>query len=347
MSTVIHNKTLVMSILYWYSVYTLHTGDQMARTNIPVLDLEDYLSDDLTRKSKFVEELGEALIDIGFFSLTNHGIDLKQIDKAYAVAEEFFALPTDTKAKYENKDGPKQRGHIPFGIEAAKGFATPDLKEFWQTGRRLSADNPHVESIPPNIWPDEDLESFRPAIDGLYKKMDNLGVLLLEACALYLQKDKNWFVDMAQDGNTILRVIHYPPISPDADPNAVRAAQHEDINFITLLVGATADGLEVMDHDGEWIPVQGKHDHIIVDTGDMIQNITNGLYKAITHRVVNPTDAKGDRYSMPLFVHPRPDVDLSPRPEFFERTGGEAKYPNISAGDYLEQRLREIGLQKD
>ncbi len=319
----------------------------MARTSIPVLNLQDYLSDDPTRKEKFVQELGEALIDIGFFSLTGHGIDLSHIDKAYAVAEEFFALDDTTKAKYENKEGPKQRGHIPFGIEAAKGFTTPDLKEFWQTGRSLDDNNPHFQAIPANIWPDEDLPEFKPTIDGLYRKMDHLGVLLLEACALYLGKEKNWFVDMAEDGNTILRVIHYPPIGEDADPNAVRAAQHEDINFITLLVGATADGLEVMDHDGEWIAVEGKHDHIIVDTGDMIQNITNGLYKAITHRVVNPEDAKGDRYSMPLFVHPRPDVDLSPRPEFFERTGGKAKYPNITAGEYLAQRLREIGLQKD
>ena len=319
----------------------------MARTSIPVLNLQDYVSNDESRRNKFVQELGEALIDIGFFSLTGHGIDLDHIDKAYSVSEKFFALPAATKAKYENQDGPKQRGHIPFGIEAAKGNPTPDLKEFWQTGRSLSPDNPHFDSIPPNIWPDADLPEFQDTIDGLYKEMDHLGVLLLEACALYLGKDKNWFVDMAQDGNTILRVIHYPPIAEDADPNAVRAAQHEDINFITLLVGATADGLEVMDHDGSWIAVEGKHDHIIVDTGDMIQNITNGLYKAITHRVVNPEDAKGDRYSMPLFVHPRPDVDLTPRPEFFDRTGGEAKYPSITAGEYLAQRLREIGLQKD
>ena len=319
----------------------------MARQSIPVLNLQDYLSDDETRNNKFVQELGEALIDIGFFSLTGHGIDLDHIDKAYAVAEEFFALSPETKAKYENQDGPKQRGHIPFGIEAAKGNPTPDLKEFWQTGRTLREDNIHFDAIPPNIWPDPDLPDFQPTIDGLYRKMDHVGVLLLEACALYLGKEKNWFVDMAQDGNTILRVIHYPPIAEDADPNAVRAAQHEDINFITLLVGATADGLEVMDHDGSWIAVEGKHDHIIVDTGDMIQNITNGFYKSITHRVVNPEDAKGDRYSMPLFVHPRPDVDLSPRPEFFDRTGGEAKYPNITAGEYLAQRLREIGLQKD
>ena len=319
----------------------------MARQSIPVLNLQDYLSDDENRKNRFVHELGEALVDIGFFSLTGHGIDLNHIDKAYSVAEEFFALSPDTKAKYENKDGPKQRGHIPFGIEAAKGNPTPDLKEFWQTGRTLSTDNPHYETIPENIWPDDDLPDFQSTIDGLYNEMDNVGVLLLEACALYLGKDKNWFVNMAQDGNTILRVIHYPPIAEDADPNAVRAAQHEDINFITLLVGATADGLEVMDHDGSWIAVEGRHDHIIVDTGDMIQNITNGFYKSITHRVVNPEDAKGDRYSMPLFVHPRPDVDLSPRPEFFDRTGGTAKYPNITAGEYLEQRLREIGLQKD
>jgi isopenicillin N synthase-like dioxygenase len=176
--------------------------------------------------------------------------------------------------------------------------------------------------------------------------MENLSLTLLEACALYLEKDKNWFTNMAADGNTILRVIHYPPISKDADPQSVRSAAHEDINLITLLVGATADGLEVQDHDGSWIAIEGSHDHIIVDTGDMIQNITNGLFKATTHRVVNPKDATGDRYSMPLFVHPRNEIDLSPRTEFISQTGGVSKYPSITAGEYLQQRLSEIGLKK-
>ena len=149
---------------------------------------------------------------------------------------------------------------------------------------------------------------------------------------------------MAHNGNTILRVIHYPALGENSPKGAVRSAQHEDINLITLLVGATADGLQVMDHDGTWIEVEGNHDHIIVDSGDMLQNLTNGLFKSTTHRVVNPPDAKSDRYSMPMFVHPRDDVDLTPLPEFIEMTGGEALYDSITAGDYLYQRLVEIGL---
>ena len=318
----------------------------MARRSIPVLDLQDYLSDDETRKADFVQRLGQALTDIGFFSLTNHGIDLNHIDKAYEVAKDFFEMPMAVKEKYENKVGPKQRGFIPFGIEHAKNNPAPDLKEFWQTGRTLLPDHPQYANFDHNVWPDEDLPEYRPTIDGLYLEMERLGTILLEACALYLEQPKDFFTNLADDGNTILRIIHYPPISPDADPKSVRAAQHEDINFITLLMGATADGLEVMDHDGSWIAVEGKHEHIIVDTGDMIQNITNGLFKAITHRVVNPEDAKGDRYSMPLFVHPRADVDLTPRPEFIAKSGGVAKFPSLTAGEYLAQRLAEIGLKK-
>jgi isopenicillin N synthase-like dioxygenase len=152
---------------------------------------------------------------------------------------------------------------------------------------------------------------------------------------------------MAQHGNTILRILHYPALGPDTPDGAVRSAQHEDINFITLLIGASADGLEVMDHDGEWIKVEGNHDHIIVDSGDMLANLTNGLFKAVTHRVINPKDNTSDRYSMPLFTHPRDEVDLTPRPEFILRTGGEALYPSITAGEFLHQRLVEIGLVDD
>ena len=152
---------------------------------------------------------------------------------------------------------------------------------------------------------------------------------------------------MAIDGNTILRILHYPALGDDVPEGAVRSAQHEDINFITLLVGASAAGLEVMDHDGGWIAVEGNHEHIIVDSGDMLQNLTNGLFKAVTHRVVNPPDANSDRYSMPIFTHPRDDVDLTPLPEFIERTGGEALYPSITAGEFMRQRLIEIGLMDD
>ena len=174
--------------------------------------------------------------------------------------------------------------------------------------------------------------------------MESMSSELLAAASLYLGKPESWLPDMSHNGNTILRVIHYPALGENSPEGAVRSAQHEDINLITLLVGATADGLQVMDHDGTWIEVEGNHDHIIVDSGDMLQNLTNGLFKSTTHRVINPPDATSDRYSMPMFVHPRDDVDLTPLPEFVEMTGGESLYDSITAGEYLHQRLVEIGL---
>ena len=234
-----------------------------------------------------------------------------------------------------------------IGIEHAKDNPAPDLKEFWQTGRTLPDGHALKSEYPTNIWPTGDCPEFGPAVDGLYIQMEALSRTLLEICSQYLGMGPDWLPDMAIDGNTILRVLHYPALGEDVVEGAVRSAQHEDINFITLLVGASADGLEVMDHDGGWIAVEGNHEHIIVDSGDMLQNLTNGLFKAVTHRVINPPDATSDRYSMPMFTHPRDDVDLTPRPEFVARSGGVALYPSISAGGYLRQRLIEIGLIED
>ncbi|MAE78910.1 MAG: 2OG-Fe(II) oxygenase, partial [Euryarchaeota archaeon] len=218
--------------------------------------------------------------------------------------------------------------------------------EFWQTGRShpTSGKKPtYVE----NVWPENHLPQFRDVIDGLFSRMENVSQNLLESCSLYLGKPKSWLGSMAEDGNTIMRIIHYPPLGDDVPPGAVRSAEHEDINFITLLVTATADGLEVMDHDGSWIKVEGDATHIIVDSGDMLQNLTNGLFKSTTHRVVNPANSTERRFSMPMFVHPRNEIDLTPRPEFIELTGGKALFQSITAGDYLHQRLVEIGLAED
>ncbi|MDP6906548.1 MAG: 2-oxoglutarate and iron-dependent oxygenase domain-containing protein [Candidatus Thalassarchaeaceae archaeon] len=317
----------------------------MARDSIPTLDLREYTNGDQGSRAAFIQKMGEALEDIGFFALTGHGIPLDDISQAYAVSEEFFDKDDSVKMRW-NQSG-NQRGYVPFGVEHAKDNPAPDLKEFWQTGRTLSDGHAMKEVYATNIWPTEDAPEFEPAIDGLYIQMEELSRTLLEVCSEYLGKGPNWLPDMAIDGNTILRILHYPALGADVPDGAVRSAQHEDINFITLLVGASADGLEVMDHDGEWIKVQGNHEHIIIDSGDMLQNLTNGLFKAVTHRVVNPPDSTSDRYSMPMFTHPRDDVDLTPRPEFIARTGGEALYPSISAGEFLRQRLIEIGLIKD
>ena len=305
--------------------------------DLAVCDLRDWHSGG-TRREAFIQAMGHALQDIGFFALTGHGIPIEAIDEAYRVARVFFELEPEVKRTYEQVGQHRQRGFTPFGVEHAKDQMAPDLKEFWQTGRTI--DDPE---FPVNVWPSE-VTGFESSIDGLYLAMEAMSRDLLSAASLYLGKQATWLPEMATDGNTILRLIHYPPLGGDVQEGAVRSAQHEDINLITLLVGATADGLQVMDHDGTWIAVDGNHDHIIVDSGDMLQNLTNGLFKSTTHRVVNPPDARSDRYSMPMFVHPRNDVDLTPRPEFVERTGGEVRYESITAGAYLHQRLIEIGL---
>ena len=317
----------------------------MARDSIPTLDLREYTEGDADTQDAFVQKMGEALEDIGFFALSGHGIPLDDINRAYDVSETFFNMDDDTKMNWNQ--GGNQRGYVPFGIEHAKDNPAPDLKEFWQTGRTLPDGHALKSEYPTNIWPTGDCPEFGPAVDGLYIQMEALSRTLLGICSQYLGMGPDWLPDMAMDGNTILRVLHYPALGEDVMEGAVRSAQHEDINFITLLVGASADGLEVMDHDGGWIAVEGNHEHIIVDSGDMLQNLTNGLFNAVTHRVINPPDATSDRYSMPMFTHPRDDVDLTPRPEFIARTGGEALYPSISAGEYLRQRLIEIGLIED
>ena len=319
--------------------------DSMTRDSIPILDLREYAEGDAASREAFVQKMGEAFEDIGFFALTGHGIPLDDITRAYDVSETFFNMDDSTKMRW-NQDG-NQRGYVPFGIEHAKDNPAPDLKEFWQTGRTLPDGHALKSEYPTNIWPTGDCPEFGPAIDGLYLQMEVLSRTLLEICSQYLGMGPEWLPDMAIDGNTILRILHYPALGEDVVEGAVRSAQHEDINFITLLVGASADGLEVMDHDGGWIAVEGNHEHIIVDSGDMLQNLTNGLFKAVTHRVINPPDATSDRYSMPMFTHPRDDVDLTPRPEFVARSGGVALYPSISAGGYLRQRLIEIGLIED
>ena len=249
----------------------------MART-IAVCDISDCHAGGLQRES-FIQKMGEALQDIGFFALTGHGIDVEAITKSYSVSEDFFHLPQDEKNRYEQAELFRQRGYTPYGVEHAKDNPAPDLKEFWQTGRTI--DDPDFHK---NIWPQEPVE-FESAIDGLYIAMESMSSQLLAAASLYLKKPESWLPDMSANGNTILRVIHYPPLGEDAPEGAVRSAQHEDINLITLLVGATADGLQVMDHDGSWIEVEGNHDHIIIDSGDMLQNLTNGLFKSTTHRV--------------------------------------------------------------
>lgn len=315
----------------------------MAVQNIPVVDLTSWASGGAARQS-FVKTVGEALADTGFFAVRNHGVTDALMTRAYDAARTFFHLPAETKARYHAPEKKGQRGFTGFGREHAKDSTAPDLKEFWQVGRPDVPDTHPVHRVfGPNFWPSE-VPAFGPTFVELYRHLEGLGAILLEAAAEYIDEPSRQFREMATDSDTIVRVLYYPPVAKDVPPGAVRSAAHEDINLITLLSGATSEGLELLRRDGTWMPVHTGFDTIVVDAGDMLQNVTNGIYKSTTHRVVNPGDASSERFSMPCFIHARANVDLAPLPSCVARTGGVAKYPSLTAGQYLEQRLREIGL---
>ncbi len=305
----------------------------MRLQTIPVVDLQDFLSDSPPRQQSFVSTMGSALEDIGFFAVINHGVDSTLIQSAYQVAQTFFELPEAVKRRYEDPKLNGQRGFTRFGREHAKDHPVPDLKEFWHVG----------ESKLPNLYPAE-VPQFAPTLNELHTQLAACAAKLLEACALYLGEPRNLLREMTIGGDTILRVIHYPPVEIDAHPASLRSAPHEDINLITLLCEATADGLELRQRDGLWRPIHALEGQIIVDSGDMLQQLTNGLLKSTTHRVVNPDSDRDRRFSMPYFVHPKAEADLTPLPSCIAKTGGYATFPPITAGAYLQQRLQEIGL---
>jgi isopenicillin N synthase-like dioxygenase len=317
---------------------------------IPVLDLSDFQATG-DRRQQFIDQLGAALQHIGFFALIHHGVDAELIAEAYRLSEQFFSLPEAIKQGYEIAGINGQRGFTSFGKEHAKDHPMPDLKEFWHIGRESpdeSPDKPCERSLElrsltlPNVQISE-VPNFHPTMVHLYSQLEACAAELLQACALYLHEPENLMVEMIQGGDTILRIIHYPPISADAHPASLRSAPHEDINLITLLCEATADGLELQQRDGSWLTIPALPGQIIVDSGDMLQQLTNGLLKSTTHRVVNARNDRDRRFSMPFFVHPRPEVDLTPLPSCIAQTGTQ-KFPAIIAGDYLMKRLREIGL---
>ena len=316
--------------------------------SIPVVNLQDFLSADPAKRENFVKVLGDALTDLGFFAVTHHGVDSALIKRCYGLCEAFFTQDNETKCKSERPELKGQRGFTSFGRESAKDAKTADLKEYFHVGRELDSSHPDLSKYGPNIWPEppDVPDAFRPSFLDLYAQLEQCAQHLLEACALYLEQSESLFADMARDGDTILRIIHYPPVPEDAEPSAMRAAAHEDINLITLLCEATEGGLELLQRDGTWRAIHALDGQIIVDAGDMLQNLTNGILKSTTHRVVNPDNNRSRRFSMPYFVHPRGEVDLSPLSACIEREGAQ-KYPNISASEYLLQRLHEMGLHKE
>lgn len=308
---------------------------------VPELSLLSYVNGSTQDQINFVDTLFSGLKDYGFVVLSDHTIAQEKVDKAYEYVHEFFQLPEETKLKYYDKSIAGQRGLTPFGREHAKGNPNPDLKEFWHVGRELSDQSKYKGVYPDNIWPEEEIPPFKKAFLELYNSMDATSVVLLEAIGKALDVPAGFFREMVADGNSILRTIHYPPTTGQDTANSIRAAAHEDINLITLLVGATASGLQLKDRDGTWLDVDSKPGQIVVDTGDMMSRLTNEVLPATTHRVVNPDNSGDRRYSMPFFVHPHSEAMLSCLPSC---ANDGRKYEDITAGDFLQQRLREIGL---
>ncbi len=317
---------------------------------IPTLDIRRFNAPvDSGDRDAFVAELGAAYREWGFAGIRGHGIAQPLIDDAYQVFSRFFALPEDRKRKYHVAGGGGARGYTPFGVETAKGAQYSDLKEFWHIGREIPRDSNYATDMPPNLWPAE-IPRFREVGYGLYEALDQLGARVLSALALHIDLPADYFADKTDSGNSILRPIHYPPITADADPDKqlpnVRAGAHEDINLITLLVGASAAGLEVKSRHGDWVPFTAEADTIVVNIGDMLQRLTNHVYPSTTHRVVNPPGAaaRQPRYSIPFFLHPNPDFLIDVLPSTIS-ADNPSRYPEpITAQGYLEERLREIKL---
>jgi len=293
---------------------------------------------------EIADELGRSFAEFGFAVVRDHGIPQDLIDRAEEKSKEFFALPDETKRAYKIEGGGGARGYTPFGTEKAKDAEIFDLKEFWHVGRSLPEGHELSEFMAPNVWPAE-IDGFKETFSELYSAFETAGARVLEAIALHLGLDRDYFAATVEDGNSVMRLLHYPPLGPDAPEGAIRAAAHGDINTITLLLGAEEAGLQLLTKAGEWHPVYAEEGSLVINVGDMLERLTAGKLRSTTHRVVNPSGpaAQRSRYSMPFFLHFRPDFMIDPLPSCVEEGVGEVQ-PPISSHDFLLQRLREINL---
>ncbi|UIJ45606.1 isopenicillin N synthase family oxygenase [Sphingomonas cannabina] len=308
---------------------------------VPLVNLADQDAD----PDAFAAELGGSFERFGFAMVSNHGVPREVIDRAWAMTKAFFDLPEEEKRQYFVPGGGGARGYTPFKTEIAKGATHVDLKEFWHVGRELPPGHRFEKDMAPNIWPDRP-EGFRETFLDLFAALDAAGDRLLSAIARHLKLEPHWFDPAVRDGNSVLRLLHYPPVPADAPE--VRAGAHEDINLITLLLGAEEAGLELLDKDGQWLPVRPPEGAMVVNVGDMLQRLTNHVLPSTTHRVVNPApERRGfSRYSMPFFLHPAPDFLIKTLPSTIT-SDNPNRYPEpITAHDYLHERLVEIGLIK-
>ncbi|HMP98441.1 MAG TPA: 2-oxoglutarate and iron-dependent oxygenase domain-containing protein [Cyclobacteriaceae bacterium] len=315
---------------------------------VPSLDLRDFTEGNEAARKKFVADLGAAYHNIGFVAIKGHYLKDETSKQLYDAIKKFFALPDEIKQRYEIPSLAGQRGYISKGKEHAKGRNTGDLKEFYHVGQEVTDGDPIKSEYPDNVWPQEVVEFKNLALEA-YRSLERTGVEMLRAIAIYLGLPENYFDDKVKNGNSILRPIHYFPIeNPEAIPaDAVRAAEHGDINLITLLMGASADGLQVLRRDGKWIPITALPEQLVVNVGDMLERHTNKKLKSTIHRVVNPPRElmHTSRFSIPFFMHPRSEMDLTCLASCVDEQNPKL-FDDITAGEFLEQRLAEIGLKK-
>ena len=317
----------------------------MKEKGIPTVDLSQFVHGTDNQKAAFVQALGKAFHEVGFVAVVNHGIPKALVDGFYASSKAFFAQPVEVKRRYEVPGLAGQRGYTSFGKEHAKQSQVADLKEFFQIGQEVPAGHPLKSQYPDNVQVAETPDMPRLGHE-LYRAFETAGGQLLEAIALYLGLEHDYFNQRIQHGNSILRSIHYPPIREEP-ASAIRAEQHEDINLITLLVGASAGGLELLNSENQWVAIMPEADEIVINVGDMLQRLTNNYLKSTTHRVVNPPREEWHlpRLSIPFFLHPVSSMDLTCLSSCVT-ADNPLHYAPITAGEYLDERLREIGLKK-
>ena len=312
----------------------------MSLTSIPVLSLN-------LPKEEFAQKIGDSFRTFGFAMVRDFPIDRALIDKAMALSKEFFALPEEEKRKYHDATISGARGYTPFGVEIAKDAKAHDLKEFWYIGRDLPEGSPLADaSMPPNIWPTRP-EGFQELFTELYRQYDATGAKILSAIAIYLGLDEHWFDGAIEDGNSVMRLLHYPPLN-NVEGEAIRAGAHGDINLITLLLGAEEAGLELLFQGKEWMNASPPEGAMVINCGDMLERLTNHYLPSTIHRVRNPSAERAafSRYSMPFFLHLRSDFPIKTLESCITAENPD-RYPEpITADQFLQQRLREIGLKK-
>lgn len=322
----------------------------MSKNRIKRVDYLDFISTDANKRRQFIQDFGDSFSNMGFAIVANHGVSIELKENLYEVIKTFFDQPDDIKRQFENEENSGQRGYISKNKESAKGKDVPDLKEFYHIGQQMSINEAIPFDYPQNIWPGN-LPDFKNSGLEVFKTLEETGKNLLMAIALYLELPENYFDDKIKKGNSILRLLHYYPLSEDMianQKNAVRAASHGDINLITLLMGASAEGLQAQTLEGDWIDVMPAPDEIVINVGDMLARLTNNKLRSTIHQVVNPIDLnklKEPRYSTPFFLHPNPSMDLSCL-ESCISIENPKQYEDITAGEFLNERLVELGLKK-